>query len=153
MKDLSKIIRQRTGQSMGEFCQQSLQVEYKTFYARLKKARLYPAEIVYICHVTDMSVQDLFGADWLQMLVTSQRGSVADKLKDMIHTMTVDQKSHLLGLLGIDPSTPLQASEAAPLPEKVAREKTRVKRAPEQKTAAVSALNSIFIETYKSDES
>lgn len=71
MKTLTKEIKRVTGLGIYEFCQRELRTDYKAFQVRLKKNRLYPAEILYILDRLQQPAVKLFGATFEEMIIDS----------------------------------------------------------------------------------
>lgn len=71
MKTLTKEIKRVTGLGIYEFCERELCTDYKAFQIRLKKNRLYPAEILYILDRLQQPAVKLFGANFEDLMVDS----------------------------------------------------------------------------------
>lgn len=107
MNKLARSIKKATGLKISEFCQQELHVDYKAFIARLKKNRLYPAEIFYIVWRTKLSIRELFDKDWHELLIIDQGGGqVVDKMKEILGSMGEQERHQLASLCGIPPMDP-----------------------------------------------
>ncbi len=77
--DLAWFVKEKTGLSMEEFCERELGAEYKTFYVRLKKDRLYPAEVFYILHRLQLPIEKIFEGKSFEDLVIFSRESGVDR--------------------------------------------------------------------------
>lgn len=100
MNSIQKAIKETTGLKISEFCEKEMDTQYKAFFARMRNGKLYPAEIFYIVYKTKKSVQELFGKNWHELLISGQGGTVADKVRGLIETMDEKEKEEMSALLG-----------------------------------------------------
>lgn len=99
---LAKIIRKITGLTLIEFCEQHLKSDYKTFQMRMRKRKYYPAEVVYICWVLGVRVEDIFGYSFQDLVMFQGKYEVPDRVREMWGAADEDEKKRLLALVGLN---------------------------------------------------
>lgn len=166
---VAKLIRQKTGLTLGEFCEQHLKSDYKTFQIRMRKRKYYPAEVVYICWVLGVRVQDIFGYSFQDLVMFQGKYEVPEKVRDMWVTADEEEKHRLLALVGLNdgsitpklvkviPKIRAPKVKADPKPKEnaldffVDLEPVKMEDAPVVSSAAPKEedpLQGLFIETY-----
>lgn len=170
---LAKIIREKTGLSLIEFCEQHLKSDYKTFQMRMRKRRYYPAEVVYICWALGVRVQDIFGYSFQDLVMFQGKYEVPEKVRNMWAVADSDEKKRLLALVGLNDGSivpkPVKVVTKIRAPKVMADEKKQEdaldffvelenpqvkeeaplsERAPKGKESGSDPLQSLFIETY-----
>jgi hypothetical protein len=104
MNNFVKIIKEKTGLSITEFCENELSSGYPAFAHRVKKGRLTPAEIFYIVYRTKTSVNELFGSDLPELLVNGSEGGFPEKVKNIIKTLSENEQRSFASLIGLNPT-------------------------------------------------
>lgn len=104
MQNFVKVIKEKTGLSIGEFCEKELHSRYTSFSVRVKKGRLTPAEIFYIAYRTNTSVHDLFGAEIHELLVNGEEGDFAEKVRGIIRDLSDSEQRAFANLIGLQAS-------------------------------------------------
>jgi hypothetical protein len=144
MNNLVKLIKESTGLSISKFCDQELETKYVSFNLRMAQARLYPSEIFYIVYRTKKPIQELFGQSWQELLINTQGGAIAEKVREIIKTMTEEEKNQISELMGIAPTNQLPAKkkevEEEPAPEPEQKK--------EEEKSNENPLDKLFIPTY-----
>lgn len=104
MQNFVKVIKEKTGLSIVEFCEKELNSRYASFAVRVKKGRLTPAEIFYIAYRTNTSVHELFGAEIHDLLINGEEGDFAEKVKSILRDLSDSEQRSFAKLIGLQAS-------------------------------------------------
>jgi hypothetical protein len=145
MNNLVKIIKEETGLSIGDFCEKELKSKYTAFSFRMKNAKLYPAEVFYIVYRTRKPIEELFGASWKELLISSQGGEIAEIVRELIRGMNEVEKQEVLNLMGW-----AQPQLSVPAPEEKKEEQAPEENSdqPKEENPKKDPFENLFIKTY-----
>lgn len=151
MKNLSRITTKKLGITFEEFCRRHLGSEYKTFLMRLRKRKFFPAEVVYMCWLLEVSCEELFECKYTELVMFQGKYGVTDKVREMWDKANDKERATLLSLLGLSSEGPISkapdmlASLFIDTGEPRKSEQPQQERAPEPPKAKDDFP---FIETY-----
>lgn len=132
---LVKRIKEVTGLSLKEFCEKHLHTQYDAFKYRKKHKHYHPNEIIYMCLALNDTAQNLFGKDFLALMLDNGPEDVKNSTVKLI----TGNKSQLLALLMNGKIS--KTEHRIPTPEK---EKPPVKDQGQKK----GGVDHLFVETY-----
>src|SRR5688572_4166180 len=102
---ISDRIKRDLNITMADFCQKHLKTDYRTFQYRMRKARYYPSEVIYICWLLDDSCENIFGRSFMGLVVINDGPEDAIKyVRERIADADAKQRGHLLSLIGMSVS-------------------------------------------------
>lgn len=148
VKHFAKLIREKTGLSITEFCKNELNSEYKAFLARLRNGNLKPNEVIYIIMRTGKAPEDLFDKSLEDLFYFRGDQSVTERIKHLIDTLSKEERQAYEQLFDFNLFNTQQAQSKtkAVSPKKIVEEEiiTEEDQAPTEE----ESVEDIFIETY-----
>lgn len=139
-----------------EFCTKHLFSNYTAFKYRRKTGNLKPSEIIYLSWYTGETVADLFGKDFLSMMLEQGAPEMEQVLVEMLLRASPEERQRLIGLLGIEGDRlvldPVEARNRS-VSKSLGLESKKAKTRPDSKALAhpgpAVSEEDIFDDTYK----
>lgn len=139
--NLSKRVRQILNIGMEEFCKKYLDTEIKAFQYRMRNKSCYPNEIIYISWLLGEGVEDLFGSEFTEMMISDGPDFVTNKIKSMFEQADDKQRQDYMKFIGVhktELNLPQQEEEI--MAEKVVKVKVKEKKVKENHDAPKSLV-------------
>lgn len=142
----TRLIKQKTGLSMKDFCEQHLSTEYKSFQWRMREDKLYPAEVAYICWYLGVSCDEAFGRAYSKLVMFQGKAEIPAKAEALWNQADGTERIRLLGLLGLDLQflIPKLPPKPAPGPNTASKVKRKPKPITQPVLQSSQVVNSVL---------
>lgn len=93
---VTKLIREKTGLKMSEFCETYLDSDWRAFATRLRRNKLYPNEAILICLLTGRNPSELFGLSTAEVFFLKGKDKVRVRVKEILEQPNSIDKVNLI---------------------------------------------------------